>query len=254
MTGLEGQPTSGPVLLGLLLTLAAVLLLIAITALLRSGRKAPTRSLPVFDEMVSETGRAAESGAPLHFALGSGGLGGSRALTSLAALEVLEGLADAAVAYGTLPLVTVGEPTLLPLAEDVLRRACIRQGVPGRYDPRAVSFVSPQPVVYALGAGDLAGHDRLHANMLVGFFEEEASLLTHAGQRLSRPQRAAADRLPALGALYPTGALLAVGEELYAGAAHLTGSPRHLASLRVQDLLRLAVVVVILLKAFGLLW
>jgi hypothetical protein len=193
---------------------------------------------------------AAEAGRPLHLGLGFGGIGGSRTATSLAGLQVLEGIADAAVAYSTPPVVTVGDPTLMLLAQDVLRRASGRIGAPERYDPASVRFVAADPVVYALGASDVVSHDRVMGNVLAGAYGEEVSFITAGGMGMR--QMAAADQLRAVSALYPADTFLAVGEELYAAGARLSRLPRYLASLKVQDLLRLVVIVLLLLKVLGL--
>jgi len=248
---LNGLEIARTALAGLLL-LVALLVLLLLTVRARRGRRPYVRPLPAFDRVPSELGAAAEAGAALHLGLGSGGIGGDKSLTSLAGLQVLEGFADAAIAYGTPPVVTVGDPTLLPLAQDVLRRAYSRAGIPRRYDPNAVRFIAPDPTVYALGAGDVVGHERVEGNVLAGLFGEEAVLLTCAGERRGLAQMAAADRLRALGALYPADTLLAAGEELYAAGARLSGLAHYLASLSTQDLLRFLLVLVVLMAVLGI--
>jgi hypothetical protein len=240
----------GIVAMLVLLVLGALLILLTIR--IRPGRRPTTRPLPAFDRLSMELGKAAESGTPLHVGLGTGGLGGGQTLTTLAGLEVLEGIADAAVAYGVPPLVTVGDATLLPLAQDALRRAYVRAGMASHYDPASVRFIAPSPATYALGARDLLRDDGVAGNVLAGLFDEEAALLTQGGEEHGLTQMAAADRLRAVGALYPFDALLAAGEELYAAGAQLTGKPKYLASLQLQDGLRLVVVVIILLAAVGI--
>ena len=222
--------------------------LLYFSARVRRGKRPTVRPLPPFESIPPELGRAAEAGEALHLGLGSGAIGGSSTLTSLAGLQLLEGISDAAAAYGTPPIVTVGDPTLLPLAQDALRRACINRGVPHRFDPSSVRFVSPTPSVYALGASDIVAHDRVMGNVLAGAFDEEVTLLAHRGEGSNLLQMAAADRLRALGALYPSDALLASGEELYAGGSILIDSPHLLASLMTQDMLRVLIAVVIAIK------
>ncbi len=249
---LAGSAGIGESMVAFAIVVITGLTLWLLTIRAHTGRRPYVRPLPAFDQLPSELGQAAESGASLHVALGTGGVGGERTLTSLAGLQVLEGIADAAVAYGTLPVVTVGDPTLLPLAQDVLRCACIRAGVPERYDPTVVRFVAFSPSAYALGARDVVGHERVAGNVLAGSFGEEVVLLAHGGEGQGLFQTAAADRPRALSALYPTDTLLAAGEELYAGGARLTGLPRYLASLSVQDGLRFLVVLIILLAIVGI--
>lgn len=241
------------------LLLAWTLLLLALLSLLvsgirsRRGRLPGNRPIPAFDLLSTELGKSAESGAPLLFALGSGGIGGERTLTSVAALETLEGLTDAAVAYGTPPVVAVGDPTLMVLAEDALRRAWERRGTPERYNPTQVRFVGIHPPVYAAGVADLLSHERVHGNVLIGSFDEEAAFVAHAAEGRRRFQSAAVDRPAAVGALWGADAALAMGEELYAGPARVAGAPRFLNSLRAQDFLRLVVLGFLLLAVLGVL-
>jgi hypothetical protein len=80
---------------------------------------------------------------------------------------------------------------------------------------------------------------------MYGAFGAEVSLITDAGARRDLPQLAAAADTRALGALYPTTDRLAMGEELYAAAAQMTGKRRDLVSLATQDILRVILVLVI---------
>jgi hypothetical protein len=229
----------------LLLVLSSFVLLVLLILRGRKGPAPQVRPLPAFQDLWDETGVAAESGGAIHIALGSGGLSGEDAVTSLAGLQVLESLADAAVSY-TPPIVTVGDPTLLPLAQDTLRRAYERNGLAALYDPGRVRFVAPSPVAYAAGAAHVVATESITASAMYGAFGAEVSLITDAGARRDLPQLAAAAAPHALGALYPAIDRLAVGEELYAAGAQMTGERRYLVSLVAQDVLRVILVLVIL--------
>ncbi len=236
---------------GALVLLALSALVLAALLILR-GRKGPrpkVRPLPAFRGLRDEIERAAESGKPLHIALGSGGLNGEDAVTSLAGLQVVEALADAAVSYNVPPIITVGHPTLLPLAQDALRRAYDRQELSELYNPAQVRFVAPSPVAYAAGAAHVVAAEGVTASVTVGVFGSEVSLITDAGARRDVLQFAAAATPQALGALYPATDRLAVGEELYAIGALMTGKRHYLASLVAQDILRVILVLIIIVTA-----
>ncbi|MBN1955084.1 MAG: hypothetical protein JW900_08550 [Anaerolineae bacterium] len=252
MIHLPGLPAGEGYIGAIALAVLALVLLLFLTARIRLGARPRFRTLPVFDKLPIEIGNAAESGSSLHIALGSGRLGGQKSLSSLAAVIVLDSLIDAAVAYGTPPIVTVGDPTLLPLVQDVMRRAYEKRGVPERYNPTSVRFIAPEPIVYALGAADLDNHVRVRGDALIGSFDEEAALVTHIADVRGYPRLAALDRPHAIAAVYSSLTSLAIGEELYAGAAPITRFPHHLASLQVQDILRLLLIGAILLKVIGL--
>jgi len=213
------------------------------------GRRSETkiRLLPAFQGLHGEIGYAAESGGTIHIALGSGGLIGEDAITSLAGIEVVEALADTAVLYNSPPIITVGDPTLLPLVQDILHRAYERHGLKKRYDPGQVRFVAPSPMAYAAGAASTVATEDVTANMMAGAFGAEVSLIADAGARRDLPQLAAAADLDAIGALYPTTDRLALGEELYTASAQMTGSGR--GWLMLHDIVRLIVVITIVVLA-----
>lgn len=230
-------------------------ILVLTSLLILRSRKGPSpsvRQLPAFQDLQAETGYAAESGGAIHVALGSGKLYGEDAITSLAGLQVVESLATAA-AYNAPPIVTVGDPTLLPIAQDILRRAYERNGIAELYNPGNVRFIAPSPVAYAAGAASVVATEteNVTANMMAGAFGAEVSLIADAGDRQGLPQMAAAANTAAIGALYPTTDRLAIGEELYAAGAEMTEERRYLVSLVAQDILRVILVLAILGSAFA---
>ncbi len=228
-----------------------ILGLVGVRWLLRKrGKPLPAmRPLPAFQNLRDEVKRAAESGKTIHIALGSGGLSGADAVTSLAALQVVEALADAVVAYDVPPIITVGDPTLLPLAQDALRRAYERRDLAELYKSSLVRFIAPMPVAYAAGAAYEVTVEDVMTNVMVGHFGPEVSLIADAGARIGLSQLAAAVSPGAIGALYPITNRLAVGEELYAAGAQMTEEPRYLVSLTTQDILRFILVIAILVLA-----
>jgi hypothetical protein len=230
-----------------LLTLSVLVLMVLLILRGRKGTPPSVRPLPAFQDLRTEAGYAAESGGAIHIALGNGGLYGEDAVTSLAGLQVVEALADAAVSYDAPPIITVGDPTLLPLAQDILRRAYERNGLIEMYNPSRVRFVAPSPIAYAAGAANVTTTENITANMMAGAFGAEVSLIADAGARRDLPQLAAVAAPAAIGALYPITDRLAMGEELYAAGAQVTEERPYLVSLVAQDILR----VILVLAIFG---
>lgn len=237
------NPTNGAIFL----LLFGALSLIGLTMLHRR-RETPlhTREVTGLQGLEREIQRAAESASPVHIALGSGGLSSGDTITSLAGLQALEGLVDAAVAYEVPPIVTVGHPTLLPLAQDVLRRAYERRGATELYDPDQVRFVAPSPLAYSAGANTVGAPENTTASIAAGAYGSDVSLLADSSERRHMAQWAAADSAEAMGALYPATDRLAVGEELYAIGAQVTGKDKYITSLITEDILRFLVVAAIL--------
>lgn len=212
-------------------------------------RKVGTRSFPVFSSLANEVGRAAEEGLFIHITLGSGDLAGEDSMTSLAALEGLTGLLDLSAAYDTPPLITTGNPTLFLLADDWARRAYLRVGNLPRYRQNLVEFVSSTPSTYAAMAATHLYGGNIGANVVLGAFNQEVSLITEAAARRGVYSMGGAASPLALGALYPILGpnQLAMGEELFASGVEVSGSTAYRASLGAQDILRWLVILGIVL-------
>ncbi len=204
------------------------------------------REFAEFGELRHEMARAAESGRPIHIALGSGALGSGETIASLAGLQVLEGLVSAAAACDAAPIITVGDPTLVPLAQDTLRRAYERRGVLDLYDPTQVRFVAPAPLAYAAGAHPVGAPEDTTASVAAGAYGFEVSLIADGNTRREVVQWAGVDNAQAIGALYPATHRLAMGEELYALGAQVTERDTYSKSLVAEDVLRLVAVLAIL--------
>lgn len=236
-----------PTTWAILFSLVGAVVLVAVTVLRKRKRIVPElREIAGVNMLRDKLARAAERGSPLHIALGSGELGGTDTVSSLAGLHVLEGLVDEAVSYGVAPVVTVGDATLLPLAQDALRRAYRRHDTLEFYDPTHVRFVAPSSVAYAAGAVPAGAPDDVAGIVAVGAFGSEVSLLADASDRRGIWKAAAVDAPQAIGALHPATEHLAVGEELYAAGAQLTESEEDAAGLITQDILRFLLALTIL--------
>ena len=93
----------------------------------------------------------------------------------------------------------------------------------------------------------LVSDEKTGANVLMGHFSSEVALITDAGERSDNLTLAGTDNLPAQAVLYATAHEPLIGEELYAGGAYLNAGTMHDASLRTQDVLRWALIIVIIL-------
>lgn len=220
----------------------------------RRSQRTRVRGLPAFQNLKHEIGRAAESGGTVHIALGNGGLTGSDCVASFAGLEAIAELADTAVLYNAPPVITVGDPTLVPLAQDILREAHGRHDLVKRYSPDQVRFVAPSPLSYAACAADLVMSEEVTTNLIIGALGPEASLIADAGERRGIDQLSAVADPAAIGSLYPTIKHIAIGEELYVAGAEMTNRTRYTVFLKVQDwfLRPLLAVIIIVLAALGL--
>jgi len=209
----------------------------------------PLRSIAAFDALPSQTSRAAESGQTLHISLGTGGVGGNDTVASLAGLSALVHLAEQGVATGTPPLVTVSNPTLLPLAQKALQQTYTRHGRRGDFRWSQVRLVSPSSMAYALGTMDLLAHEPVLANVMLGAFGPEVGLITRAGADANLMQIGGSDDPRALALLYVGADRVVVGEELFASGVYLDRTMPKVASLMTEDVARIVLILVIIVVA-----
>ncbi len=234
------------IVLAVLLILA--LLLFLLTRSVQAGRTPVLRPLTSYQGLSGQVGRAIESGRQLHLTLGQASLVGNASPTSLSATAVLDHLAKDGCANGTPPLVTVGEGTLLPLAQASLQNALAEARRSGDFDLSLTQFVAhdTDPFAYGAGVAALLQQQQVASNIMVGRFGPELILMAEAANRQQIEQVIGTDDPTALAIATAVTDDVLIGEELFATSAYLQGSPSQLASLQLQDILRWVVVLFVL--------
>jgi hypothetical protein len=228
--------------------LALVLLLLLLPALLfllyrvRRGKAGELRRLPGMEELPRSVGRSAETNEPLHVSVGVAGVGGAATAETWAGLALFSELADQAAASDAPLIVTVGDPTVLPIAQDILRRAYARHGRPNDYDPTQVRFIAPVPLAYAAGVTGLLHREPLRGNVMLGVFGDEYLLMGEAGARKAIPQIVGSADPRTLPFVYATADEPLIGEEMFASSAYAGRRPIQVASLLAEDWARWAVI------------
>ena len=233
----------------------AVLLAIPLLLLwfiVRFRRHAPTlRPIAAWEALRGLMGRATEEGKRVHLSLGRSGVGGEQTAVVSAALDVQRHLAREGAGMnaqrGAALVVTVADPLLLLAAQDTLYRAYRERGLAADYDATQVQFIAPDPLAYAVGAQDRIADEQTAANVMVGHLENEYLLLGETGAQRDLLQVAGSDVLHTQALMTGTADHVLLGEEMFAAGAYLTRRPGLIASLQVQDVLRVAAVIAILL-------
>jgi hypothetical protein len=230
--------------LALLLLLLPPLFFLAFRV--RAGKAGRLRALPGMEELPRLVDRSAETAQPLHVSVGVAGIAGSATAETWAGLAVLDALAKKAAASDTPLIVTVADPTVLPVAQDILRRAYLRSGRPEGYEPTQVRFVGPFPLAYAAGVAGILEREPLMANIMIGSFADEYLLMGETGARRGLRQIAGAAEPRALPLVYATADEALIGEEIFSGSAYLERGALQVASVLLEDWGRWAILLLIL--------
>lgn len=233
--------------LTLALLLAFFPLLLILNRRMRKKGKPDLRSISGYEALGDYVGQATESGRSLHVSMGTGGIGSAVTAESVSGLTVLEHIAAQAAISGLKPIVTVSDPSLLPVAQDVLRNAYAAYGYLDEYDPTCVRFISPDKVAYAAGVDDILTHAQVAGNVMVGSFTDEFLLMSEVGAGREIGQVGGTTSPQILSLVYPSVDHPLIGEEIFAAGAYLLKRGSHIASLATQDWLRTAIIVTILI-------
>jgi len=235
----------------LLLTLA----LLSFSFRVRRGRVPSLRPIPGYDRIKSMVGEAVELGQPIHVSMGLSGLGGKLTPEALAGLTVLEHLSREMAIYGNSALVSLADPTLLPLARDTMREVATQCTLPKEGPLGQVRYIAPQAVPYAAGVMGLLERERLAGNVMVGSFGDEYLLMGEVGTGRGVQQVGGTSNPQSLPFVYASTDDTLVGEEIFAAGAYLSAIASHIGSLMAQDLgrvcLALAIIVGVVLKTLG---
>ena len=230
---------------GLVVVLIAAGLLLGLTFIRR-------KSLPVFREIPAYTrlkraiGIAVEDGTRLHVSLGRGGLQTPRGAPALAGLAMLRHLAEQTSVSDKPPVVTSGAGDLAVLSRDTLKAGYKAAGAEELYNPATGQLTGLTPYSYAAGAIPVVRDEDVSANVFIGHFGSEVALLTDAADRANHLAVAAADDPSAQAVLYAGVDDPLIGEELFAAGAYIDAGIAHQASLQVQDILRWAIILILL--------
>ena len=239
----------GPGTVALVLLLLAFPILFFLTSRVKAGRTGSLRHIPGLETLPGSVGRSAETGQPLHVSVGVEGVGGLATAETWAGLTLLTQLADEAASCDTPLIVTVADPTVLPVAQDILRRAYVRQGNPDGYDPTQVRFIAPVPMAYAAGVAGILEREPLTGNVMVGSFGDEYLLMGEAGVERQLRQVVGTTNPSTLPFVYASADETLIGEEVFATGAYTRKLPIQIGSLLTEDWARWLVIAAILIAA-----
>lgn len=225
---------------------------ILFTLLTRRARRQATQVKPhsAFKSLQKQVGRAVESGGRLHIGLGRASLNEAAVPTSVAGQSGMSHLVTACAEGHIFPAVTVGDATLLPIAEEALQSgfgAAKRELTP----QQTAQFIAnhSSPYAYAAGSAYTIQQDDIQSNILLGHFGPEIALMMEAGQRNRSEQIVGSDNPNALAIAAAYTDQIIIGEEFLATDAHLHRKPVHIASLYVQNILRAGIIFLIIITA-----
>jgi hypothetical protein len=215
------------------------------------------RKISAFTRLRQAVSFVVEDGTRLHISLGRGSLLTPFGAAALAGLAMLRKLGETTSLSDRPTIATSGDGLVSLAAQDTLRAALESVAPDQSFNITNSRFTGPTPFSYAAGAMPTIRDEQVATNVFIGNFGVEAALLVDAADRQGALVIAASDNLPAQAVLYAATTDPILGEELYAAGAYVQAGTFHASSLRVQDVMRWAIIAIIiggaLLKLVGIL-
>ena len=205
----------------------------------RSGTTNQIRTIAGLEAIEEAVGRATEMGRMVHFSPGIAGLNGVTAAQTFAGLETLGMVSKLVARYGAKIFVSIRQPIVLPLAEEVVRQAYMAEGAIEAYDEDCVQYLSSQQFAYAAAVMGIIQREKAAANILLGGFWAESLMIAEAGFHAGAIQIAGSANITQVPFFVAACDYVLIGEELYAAGAIASGNPVKLGSIAGQDISKL---------------
>jgi hypothetical protein len=228
----------------LLIWVLATCLIVAYLSYRRHSSRLKLRTIAGVAAIEEAIGRATEQGKPIVFTTGFGG--DIQRPTTLAALNLLRFVATKAASYGCRVLFPTHDPVIAEAAKEIIRTAYNESGHPDNFREEDVTFVSPSQFGYASGVDGIVSREKPGAMFLFGTFEGEALILAETGNFNGAFQIAGTDSTIQLSFFIVACDYTLIGEELYSASAYLADDKRVQSSMYAQDLIRAAIVALLI--------
>lgn len=216
----------------------------------RRGAYVPKlRRLPALDAIEEAVGRATEMGKPIIYGTGLGGLADEVAAQTVAGLSVLGYTAEMAAKYGARLIYCVYDPSIQPLAYEIVQQAHVRAGHPETFSSDNIIFLANDQFPWAFGVVGMVQREKAAATIYMGAFWAESLILAETGYHAGAIQIAGTANRHQLQFFVAACDYALIGEELLAAGAYLSNDPTQIGSIWGQDVGRIISLLVLIVGA-----
>ena len=195
--------------------------------------------LTAIDEAV---GRSTEMGRPLMMVPGLSALGP----VGIQAVNIFAYISRTAAKFGTPIRICLADAALYSVAQEIIRDVYQSEGLPERFDPTSVRFISDRQFAFAAGVAGMIIRERVAAAFLMGDWFAESLILAESAHAVGAIQVAASTVTTQTPFLIAACDYVLIGDEFYAASAYLSREPVLVGSLVGQDWSKALVAVIII--------
>lgn len=232
--------------LNLFVAMMVLSLIIGLTIILGRNQTYTLRKVPALAAIDEALGRATEMGKPVLFLVGLEEL---KKVSTLAALSILENVAERCAKFGTQLKVPHRDPVVFTVAQEATKQAYLRAGRPDLYKDDINFFITDDQFGFTAAVDGIMLREKPAACIYMGYYWAESLILSETGASIGAIQIAGTDAEHQLPFFVSACDHTLIGEELYAAAAYLSGDKNLISTLRAQDIIK-GIVVTLAIASF----
>ncbi len=218
----------------------------------RKGADLYIRRIAGLDAIDEAVGRATEMGRKILYIPGIISINEPQ---TLASLGILGYVAKLTAKYGTDLEVPNADPLTMAAAREIVKQSYLEAGSPEGFHEGMVHYITQDQFAYAGAVSGIMVRDKPAATFLLGWFAAESLLLSETGQSINAIQIAGTAQVTQLPFFVAACDYTMLGEELFAASAYLSKDPLILGSIKGQDMMKAAILVMmvigVIMATFG---
>ncbi|MBI1333728.1 MAG: hypothetical protein GC165_12710 [Armatimonadetes bacterium] len=198
----------------------------------RSKKELFIRRIPGLNAIDEAVGRATEMGRPI---LMVPGLSDPVNAIAVQAINICAYVTRTAAKFSNPILMCAYSASMYTLAQEVIRDVYQEEGVPERYDPDSVRFISDRQFAFAAGVSGIIHREQTAAAFFLGEFYAESLIFAETANSIGAIQVASSTEATQTPFFIAACDYVLIGDEFYAASAYLTREPVLVGSLIGQD-------------------
>ena len=198
----------------------------------KSGKDLYIRRIGGLNAIDEAIGRATEMGKPV---LMVPGLSDNLNAIVVQALNIFAYVSRIAARFANPILLCCYSAPILTVAQEMIRDVYQEEGVPERFDPDSVRFISDRQFAFAAGVSGMILREQTAATFFLGEFYAESLIFAETANSIGAIQIASSTQVTQTPFFIAACDYVLIGDEFYAASAYLTRQPILVGSLVGQD-------------------
>lgn len=211
-----------------------------------SSKQLFIRRIPGLNAIDEAVGRATEMGKPI---LMVPGLSDPVNAIAVQAINICAYVTKTAARFSNPILMCAYSASMYTLAQEVIRDVYQQEGVPERFDPDSVRFISDRQFAFAAGVSGIIHREQTAATFFLGEFYAESLIFAETANSIGAIQVASSTEATQTPFFIAACDYVLIGDEFYAASAYLTREPVLVGSLVGQDWAKMFAITCILCGA-----